>query len=175
MVGCRIIGMFSRVALLLSVGLLCSCSPAYPPPAGFVDACYGGNFAKTLNGSTPKLYLRIHASPEQWPQLAERFRAFGTLHDLKFFDTSVINEPGLRMLNVHLCSAKGVWLSADKRLWTDGPRDVHPDEMPIALYTYGGYDGQALTSEFQQFLNDWPGGTDSQLPKGETVRLTSFP
>ncbi len=164
--------MSSRVALLLPVGLLFPCSPTYPSPPGFVDACYGGNFAKTLNGSTPKLYLRIHASPEQWPQLAERFRAFGTLHDLKFFDTSV-NEPGLRMLNVHLCSAKGVWLSADKRLCTDGPRDLHPDECPIALY--GGYDGQALTSEYQHFLNDWPEGMDRQLPKGETVRLTFFP
>lgn len=106
--------MTSRLAFFLVVGLLSACSPAHPPPPGFVDACYGGNFTKALNGAIPKLYLRIHASPETWPDLAKRLAAFGALHDLKYFDTSV-NEPGLRMLNVHLCSAKGVWLSADKR------------------------------------------------------------
>jgi hypothetical protein len=165
----------SRVASLFFAGVLCACSPAHPPPAGFVDACYGGNFAKNLNGSTPKLYLRIRATPEQWPLLADKFKAFGALHDLKFFDTSV-NEPGLRMLNVHLCSDKGIWLSADKRLWDAGPRDLHPDEMPIALYTYGrGGNWQVLASEFKNSLNDWPGGIDTQLPNGETIHLTSSP
>jgi hypothetical protein len=47
------------------------------PPEGFIAACYGDNFAKNLNGATPKLYLRIRATSEQWPQLAETLRAFG--------------------------------------------------------------------------------------------------
>ena len=97
------------------------------------------------------------------------------VHDLKFFDTSV-NESGLRMLNIHLCSAKGLWLSADKRLWEIGPRDLHPDEMPITLYTYGKYyDWQTVASEFQRSLDDWPGGKETQLPEVVTVRLTTSP
>jgi hypothetical protein len=166
--------MNSRCAFFLLVGLLNACSPKYPPPPGFVDACYGGNFSKRLAGATPMLYLRIQASPKTWPELAQRFAAFGALHDLRYFDTS-ISEPGLRMLNIHLCSAKGVWLSADKRIWADGPIDPHPDEMPITLYTYRDYDGQMLASECRQFLSDWPGGVNTGLPSGETIRLTSSP
>jgi hypothetical protein len=92
----EIVYMNSRYAFFLLVGLINACGPKYPPPPGFVDACYGGNFSKRLAGATPKLYLRIHASPKTWAELAKRFAAFGALHDLRYFDTSV-SEPGLRI------------------------------------------------------------------------------
>jgi hypothetical protein len=141
---------------------LCSCSPAYPPPAGFVAACYGGDIGKKLNGAAPKLVMQIHATQLQWPELTQKFKAFGLQHQLQFFDTSV-NEPGLHMLNVHLCSPSGLWLFADKRLW-DNPnsKDPDPDKMPIFLFQYDGFDWKTTAKEFEKFMTDWPGKVEIQ-------------
>src|SRR5580704_15744984 len=137
---------------------LVGCSPEYPPPAGYIDACYGGNFAKYLNGARPKFSLRIEASQQKWPMLAQRFQDFGKQHNLQYFDTSVTNLQGLHMLNVHLCSPDGLWLYADKRLWDSGPRDPKPSEMPIFLFQYKEtYDWKAVAADFAMYMRDWPG------------------
>jgi hypothetical protein len=71
------------------------------------------------------------------------------------------------MLNVHLCSSRGVWLFADKHLWDAGPLDAHPDEMPIDLFVYGKtVDWQTLASDLEKAFSDWPGEVKSQWPGG---------
>jgi hypothetical protein len=141
-------------AISLALGL-CACAPAYPPPAGFVDACYGGNIAKKLNGAAPKFTMQIHAPQPKWPELAQRFKAFAELHKLQFFDTSV-NEPGLRMINVHVCSPRGLWLFADKRIWDGGVQDPKPDDVPVYLFEYDeNYDWKTIASEFERSISEW--------------------
>jgi len=153
------------IGMSLALGL-CACGPAYPPPAGFVEACYGGNFAKKLDGAAPKFTMHIRALQSQWPQLAQRFKAFGELHKLEFFDTSV-NEPGLRMINVHLCSPSGLWLFADKRIWDGGVKDSKPDEVPIYLFQYAeNYDWKTIATEFERSMSDWPEAAPVQGPVG---------
>lgn len=140
---------------------LCSCGPQHPPPAGFVDACYGGDSAKNLNGATPKFTMTIQAREDQWPLLAQRFQEFGAAHNLQYFDTSV-KAPGLHMLNVHLCTPKGLWLSADKRVWDGGPKDVEPNQMPVYLYRYGDYlDWEGIARDLEESFRDWPGTVES--------------
>ena len=152
---------------MASTVVLCSCGPQgprYPPPPGYVDACYGGDSAKNLNGATPKFMMKIEAREEQWPQVAQRFKSFGAAHNLQYFDTSV-SMPGLHMLNVHLCTSKGLWLSADKRLWDGGAKDPNPNEMPIYLYRYGDkVDWEAIATDFEKSFGDWPGTVESQWP-----------
>ena len=147
---------------------LWGCTPQYPPPAGFVDACYGGDFKEKLDGATPKFTMQIRATPADWPKVAQRFESFGSSHGLSYFDTSVTDVSGLRMLNVHLCSPKGLWLFADKRLWENGPRDNAPDEMPIFLYVYdSSLDWAKIAHQFEQSFNDWPGDVKSEWPGGK--------
>jgi hypothetical protein len=151
----------------LIAACLWGCSPQYPPPAGFVDACYGGDFSDKLNGATPKFTMQIHASPGDWPKVAQRFEAFASVHDLKFFDTSVTDVVGLRMFTVHLCSPKGLLLSADKRLWENGPKDDAPNILPITLYVYDpSFDWLTAAQQFEQAFSDWPGGAKSEWPGG---------
>lgn len=111
--------------------------------------------------------MQIHATQAEWPKVAQRFETFGTAHELTYFDTSVTDVAGLRMLNVHLCSSKGLWLSADKRLWENGPKDTAPEEMPISLYVHdSSYDWAKIARQFEVAFSDWPGGAKSQWPGG---------
>jgi len=74
------------------------------------------------------------------------------------------------MLNVHLCSKKGIWLFADKRLWKHGPKEDAPDEMPIYLYSYEeSYPWQPIAQEFDKSFSDWPGSVRSEWPGAEGV------
>jgi hypothetical protein len=147
----------------------CACSPKYPPPPGFVNACYGGD-ARRLDGETPKFTMQIRATQAEWPKVADRFKAFGLTHNLSYFDTSVTDLVGLRMINIHLCSPKGIWLSADKRLWENGPKDLDPNLLPISLYIYDATaDWRTVAQQFQESFRDWPGGLKSQWRGAEVV------
>jgi len=150
--------------LCLCVALVSSCKPSYPPPPGFVEACYGGDVSKTLDGATPRFRMQLPASPDQWSDIARRFQDFGASHELKYFDTSVSDIDGLKMINVHLCSAKGIWLSADKRLWS-GRSEPSPNVVPIDLYQYDTeMDWVLIAAELEKSFQDWPGGFQSQRP-----------
>jgi hypothetical protein len=99
------------------------------------------------------MYLR--AKQTDWPEIARRFQQLGQREGLRYFDTSV-TAAGLRMLNVHLCSPKGLWLSADKRLWDSSP-DPTPDEMPIHLYVYEkNFRWRPIAEQLQLAFSDWP-------------------
>ena len=140
------------------------CSPEYPPPAGYIEACYGGDFSKYLNGARPKFSMLVHVTQLQWPLLAQKFKDFGQRHNLQYFDTSV-RAQGLQMLNVHLCSPAGLWLYADKRLWDAGPKDPKPDEMPIHLFQYReSYDWKSIATALERDMRDWPGRVEVVVP-----------
>jgi hypothetical protein len=143
---------------------LIGCSPEYPPPAGYVEACYGGDFSKHLSGARPKLSMLVEATQPQWPQLAQKLKAFGLRHNLQYFDTSV-KAQGLHMLNVHLCTPAGLWLYADKRLWDSGPKDPKPDEMPILLFQYREtYEWKTIATALEKDMGDWPGKVEVVVP-----------
>jgi len=108
--------------------------------------------------------MQLPASPDQWSDIARRFQDFGASHELKYFDTSVSDIDGLKMINVHLCSAKGIWLSADKRLWS-GRSEPSPNVVPIDLYQYDTeMDWVLIAAELEKSFQDWPGGFQSQRP-----------
>ena len=151
----------SSVALLALVG---GCRPEYPPPPGYVDACYGGNGPATPNGVQPKLIVWVHADEPLWPQLDQRLKSFGAIHDLEYFDTAV-KSPGLHMLSVSLCTSKGLWIYADKRIWDGGPRDPFPHQVPILFTVYSEhYDWQPVATALEQSFADWPEQVRSEWP-----------
>jgi hypothetical protein len=144
-----------RIAAVCIAAMLCACSPDYPPPDGFEEACYGGDFSRKLDGATPSFSMYLHATQKDWPEVARRIQQLGQQQALRYFDTSV-RVAGLRMLSVHLCSPKGLWLNADKRLWDASP-DPMPDEMPIHLYVYEeAFAWKPIAQQLEQSFADWP-------------------
>jgi hypothetical protein len=108
--------MKQRWVLLMSLSLA-GCGPANPPPPGYVESCYGGDFRKHIEGSIPKRVITVKASESDWPRLARDISAAGRALGLDVFDTSAtLNH--VRTIEIHLCSKSGIWISADQRIWT---------------------------------------------------------
>jgi hypothetical protein len=151
----------SALALLPLAG---ACSPKYPPPPGYVESCYGGDFRANLNGNRPKLIMWVSADEPMWPQLTQTLMTFGMAHDLKYFDTAV-KYSGLHMMSVSLCTSKGLWIYADKRIWDQGPRDPFPHQVPVLLYQYGQhYDWEPVSTALEHSFDDWPAAVRSEWP-----------
>jgi hypothetical protein len=129
---------YSLTLVAIAVGAtgISGCHAQYPPPPGYVDECYGGDFGGHLNGQTPKATLWVTADPGQWPQVKERLQSVGSTQNLKYFDVSVSDVVGLQMIGVSLCSSRGAYVSADKRLWNGDPIDHDPHRVRIDIYQY---------------------------------------
>jgi hypothetical protein len=92
-------------ALFLS--LICCGGPQFPPPAGYVDACYGGYHSDNRQTATTEFIMRVPATEQQWPSLSDRLKKFGAEHNLVVFDTSMRLD-WVHMVEVSLCSPKGL-------------------------------------------------------------------
>ena len=154
----------SCVVTLAVLDTLGACQPAYPPPPGYVEACYGPDYGKRLTGPPASFTMRMAATEQQWPALSAKLKAFGAAHDLEVFDTSM-NPEGLRMFEVSLCSAKGLFVWADKRLW-EGMPDRDPDHIQILLFAYRGtYDWRKIAADLESSFHDWPGTVETAYPE----------
>jgi hypothetical protein len=106
--------------------------------------------------------MRVEASEQQWPQLAEKLMAFGARHSLETFNTSK-SPVGLHMFEVSLCSRKGLFIWADNRLWADPMPNQDPLHVLVLLNRYGdGYDWRPVAKDLQEAFKDWPGTVESK-------------
>ncbi len=70
---------------------------------------------------------------------------------------------GLRLFEVSLCSKKGLWVYADKRIWEKGPADHEPSIVPIMLYQYNDtYEWRPIASALTAAFEDWPGKVEGK-------------
>jgi hypothetical protein len=155
---------FRASTVALVVTCLCNaCGAGYPPPDGYVEACYGGDFrANLMNGEPRKFEMRVAAEESKWPELRERLVAVAAAHGLETFDTSMAS-PGLRMFEVSLCSRKGLWVYADKRIWEKGPPDREPGIVVILVSQYKTtYEWQPIASALTAAFEDWPGKAEGK-------------
>jgi hypothetical protein len=146
------------VVALLATCLCNACGAGYPPPEGYVEACYGGDFrANLMNGEPRKFEMRVAAEESTWPELRSRLVAVAVAHELEVFDTSMAPQ-GLRMFEVSLCSSKGLWVYADRRIWERGPPEHEPGMVVIVLRQYKTtYDWRPVAAALEASLGDWPG------------------
>jgi hypothetical protein len=141
----------------LAVPLLASCSGTAPP--GYIEACYGGDFARNLSGQRPILAGQLDIPDSQWPHLTEVLLGVSERHHLKFFNDTR-REPTLQMINVSLCSSDGLFMNADRRTFRDDHGKVTTSiPLTITVFAYKNRDTwTAFAQEVKAALDaEWPG------------------
>jgi hypothetical protein len=150
---------FAALPFLFAASSILGCGqPAHPPPEGYVESCYGGDFKKYHDGNGPRLSIRFPLTESQWPDLSESLRQFSAQQHLDFFDT------GLRLdyahvLELSVCSANGVLIYAADDVWKGKP-DFDPGYTTVVLYTFKNYDARAIGDALVVHLqNGFPDAT----------------
>jgi hypothetical protein len=134
-----------------------ACGPVNPPPPGYVEACYGGDFRENLEGSLPKRLIIVRAAEGDWPRLASDLTAAGKDMGLEVFDTSTSLDH-VRTIEIHLCSAQGIWIRADQRKWLgehaeSANQHRNFNEVPIDVRAYrNDFDWKSVSDELVRML-----------------------
>jgi len=157
-----------RLGTLLFAVVVASCAPVHPPPEGYVDSCYGGNARNLKDGVLPKLFIKVVAPEERWPELAAVVTEFGQAHGFDVFNGSK-NLPHVRMVSVSICDPNGLMILTDERIFRDMAREPDGDVVQTILYQYSPqFDwrpvAESLISHFRQ---RWP--TEIEITWGPEV------
>ena len=149
-----------RVLWYLPFLSLASCSGSSTAPPGYVEACYGGDFGKTLVGQAPIFSAQLNISESQWPRLTQILLELSNRRGLQFFNDTR-NGPDLRMINISLCSRDGLFMYADRRIFLDQNGHAFMDNpLTVAIFAYKDRDAwTAFSREVKSTLDaEWPGG-----------------
>lgn len=120
----------SAILILFSIS---GCEPDYPPPEGYVESCYGGDFGENLVGAKPKLLISLELGVEHWPKLKGQLEDIAKENNVRFFFDDR-EYGGLTMFNASLCSEDGLFMNVDKRIWSSSKDSDLP--MMLTIYTY---------------------------------------
>ena len=148
----------SIIALSGCLSLGCTPEPAYPPPAGWVESCYGGSFRRSLDRSTPHIVVTLAIERAQWPQLHEDLEALGQRLGLDVFDSSLYLDH-VEVFGMGLCSARGLFLHADGRDWLQGAFVGTYSGVRVSLHTHhnSGFEWQPVAEALVDLIQrEWP-------------------
>lgn len=151
---------------------LISCEPQYPPPEGYVDSCYGGDFAKNIAGIKPELTITMEVGIEHWPRLKIELERLAARSNVDFFYDDR-DYGGLTMFNASLCSPKGLYMNVDKRIWESQKASKLPKlPMMMTVYVYRDKDTWStflsnveseIEKNWNNFLVDYEGDVSLQI------------
>ncbi len=148
-----------RVSILISFLIfLCSCSEGRKTTEGYIDECYGSDFSKNMIGRTPSYSAVLDLDVSEWDSLKLILESFAKENELRFFE-DIRRTKGLNMFSVSLCSKNGLWIHADKRIWTIGDSPEHiPLPLMITVLVYKNEDRWVSISDNLNTLLDakWP-------------------
>jgi hypothetical protein len=137
-------------------------------PPGFADACYGGRnqAAKNWVCSEHRLVVSVEATESDWPVLARIVSEFGRTHGLEVFNTSENIPNYVRMLEVSVCSSKGLFLLMDKRIWAEQSLNRDGNRITAVLRTYKeSFNWKPLAEGFvAEFRRNWNGPVQVEWP-----------
>ena len=140
-------------------------------PPGFNEACYGGDFSKSLAGAHPIYSAELDVPDSSWPELKSALLELAANSAVKTFDEGR-DTPELKMFSVYMCSEDGLFSIVDKRTWhLSGKEPVGMPAIQIGVYAYKKNErwdrfGKSLDSTLR---GRWPGElrlhstNDSQL------------
>ena len=143
---------------------LSGCSPGNKPPEGYVEACFGGNFAKNLSGAEPIYSATLNIDESQWTKLTEILKLVSDKHGLRFFNDTRHTE-SLKMISISLCSERGLFLNADKRIWHfEGQKPDSPLPLRVNIFAYRNSETwTVLAKEVDRLLSkEWPKVLDNK-------------
>ena len=109
-------------------------------------------------GKTPSYSVVLDLETSEWEELRDTLKSFATEKELRFFEDIRRND-SLYMFNVSLCSKDGVWINADKRIWTIGDSpEYSPLPLMIRAQVYKNEEKWAsITDRLNSILvNKWP-------------------
>ena len=157
---------------------LCCCiaasgygSSATPVPPDFNEACYGGDFSKSLAGAHPIYSAELDVPDSSWPELKKVLLEAAAKSEVKTFDEGR-DTPELKMFSLYMCSKDGLFSIVDKRTWHLSGED--PIGMPYLLISVYAYKKNERWDRFGKSLDAtlrsrWPDAlrthstNDSQL------------
>ena len=116
------------IVILLTI-FLSSCGSGHETPEGYIEECYGGDFSKNIIGKTPNYSAVLDLDVSEWDALKLALESFAKKKELRFFE-DIRRTKSLNMFSVSLCSKNGLWIHADKRIWTVGDS---PEHIPMPL------------------------------------------
>jgi hypothetical protein len=144
--------------IIIFVVLLVGCGSGREAPEGYVEACYGGDWKKYMVGESPIYTVTLDIDKAEWHKLTGIFQTYSNLKEIKFFDLSEESE-GLSMLFLSLCSENGLWVHADKRIWSfDGEEDTSGLPLMVSVIVYANPEKWSqVSSEIDAELKKvWP-------------------
>ena len=100
-------------SLIPLVASLAACSAGNPPPEGFVEACYGGDWNKRMVGLAPVWSADLTIDDDDLPTLRTVFAGIAAEYSVKHYD---VGEKFIevRPIDIYLCSEEGLFISATK-------------------------------------------------------------
>jgi len=125
--------MYKFLTPLLILFAVSGCEPDYPPPEGYVESCYGGDFREKLAGAKPELLISLELDVEHWPKLRRQLEKIAKESNVRFFYDDR-DFGGLTMFNASLCSEDGLFMNVDKRIWSNSSASNLP--MMLTIFTY---------------------------------------
>jgi len=148
-----------KIGILVSLFIfLCGCGFGHEPPEGYIDECYGGNWSKNMVGKSPSYSVVLDLHVSEWNQLKLILKKFSKTENLRFFEDIRLTK-SLNMFSVSLCSKEGIWIHADKRIWTvaDSPEHI-PLPLMINIQIYKNASKWSSISEDLNglLLKEWP-------------------
>jgi hypothetical protein len=154
-----------RVSILISfLILLCSCGEGRKTPEGYIEECYGGDFSRNMIGKTPNYSAVLDLETSKWEELRTTLKNFANDNGLRFFEDIRQND-SLNMFNVSLCSKDGLWINADKRIWTVGDSSEHiPMPLMIRVQVYKNTEKWASISDSLNSIlaKNWPNDLNTE-------------
>jgi hypothetical protein len=160
---------WALVPSALAAFLLTSCEqPFERSPPGFVDACHGGigEWARNWVCSERRQVVTLEGTDQDWPRLDRLLKELGTREQLKVFG-GIDHHPGyIRILEVQLCSAEGLYLSVDDRIYDNETFNREPGTIEVVLRTYkDDFDWKPLASRLSALLeSEWGGEMTFEYP-----------
>ena len=154
------------VATLLALG---ACSrPFDNVPTGFAEACYGGEENARRNSvcSQQRLMITTAAPESEWPLLGQIVSTTGRNKGLSVFDTSSATSGYIRTLEIYACSAEGVRMSLDKRVYVNAEQNRDGNELSVVLSTYhDSYAWRSLADDLiAEVSRKWPHHIETTFP-----------
>jgi hypothetical protein len=152
--------------------VLCAISACEQPfdrsPPGFVEACHGGKAQAKRNWvcSENRLSITTSGSEAEWPALGKIVAEFGRSRSLEVFDTSTTIQDYIRTLEISVCSAEGLYLLLDKRIYENDALNRDGDTITIVLRTYrNAYEWRPLSQQLLSTLREkWPHPIETEWP-----------
>jgi hypothetical protein len=135
-------------------------------PAGFKHACYGDDARRNMVCSERRWVATFSAEEADWPEIKAMVSKAGSDSSLDIFDVSSIHPGYVRTAELYACSAAGVMLSFDKRIYENAELNRDGNQVLIELRTYkNSYDWRPLAGRMESELKaKWPHAVEVETP-----------